>query len=344
MARRSFVVLGTVVGACIAVAGAAAAQSPSARGPEPICADPPAPSGIAGARHPNDGIPDPAGRIVFGRYTRDHDISGQLVSLHLVDPDGSDLRPILDCETQRPRFSPDGTQLAFGIAMDDGTIRTAIMSVDGTDLRVLPSAGSSETPDWSRDGTWLATSMAPPCAGNVDEPCESPQDDHWTLWRVGVDGSGAERIGESDTDDWEPRLSPDGTQVVFTRFDPAADWFMRLVIRDLRTGEERVRMEPRQLEHPDWSPDGRWIVYNPFGCPTCEQIERLPADDIDAEPEVLYSNTGGREAFKPVYSPDGSQIAFGCHDGLCVMDADGSDSHVVLEEPGLNHFDWGVVP
>lgn len=69
----------------------------------------------------------------------------------------------------------------------------------------------------------------------------------------------------------------------------------------------------------------------------------MPADDVNAEPTVLYPGDESRSGFKPVYSPDGSRIAFGCKLGLCVMDADGSNVRVVVEWRGgseINHFDW----
>src|SRR5687767_5565804 len=59
-----------------------------------------------------------------------------------------DLVPLLDCEVGRPRFSPDGSRLAFGIAMDDGTLQIATMAADGSDLTILTSTdGYADTPD-----------------------------------------------------------------------------------------------------------------------------------------------------------------------------------------------------
>ena len=55
--------------------------------------------------------------------------------LYAIDPDGSDLVQLLDCETSRPRFSRDGRTLAFGIAMDDKTMQVATIAADGRDLR-----------------------------------------------------------------------------------------------------------------------------------------------------------------------------------------------------------------
>ena len=115
---------------------------------------------------------------------------------------------------------------------------------------------------------------------------------------------------------------------------------MAVMIRNLGSGQERVlRPETRDVEHPDWSTDGRFVVYNvtPGG-----PIERVPADDPTAPVEVL-TTAAGHTAFKPTYSPDGLSIVFGCDGNVCRMSADGGDLVPVLRVPGVdfNHFDWG---
>jgi hypothetical protein len=115
------------------------------------------------------------------------------------------------------------------------------------------------------------------------------------------------------------------------------------MIRNLETGEERVaKVDARDLEHPDWSRDGRFIVYHesPGG-----PIERVPANDPTAKAEVL-PRTAGHGFYKPAYSPDGLSIVFGCDGKLCTMAADGTKQLVIVDVPGveLNHFAWGVTP
>jgi Tol biopolymer transport system component len=310
---------------------------------------------MAAATHPNDGLPDPAGRIVFGRLTRVDDIRDQLVSLYAIDPDGSDLVPLLDCEVGRPRFSPDGSRLAFGIALDDGTMQIATMAADGSDLTVLTSTdGYADTPDWSPDGSWLVYSHSPdPCLGPSWEPCVIGEGMHQSLWRMDADGSDQRLIGDPDAYDWEPRVSPDGREVVFTRIVPPGstdtNWFTPM-IRDLETGAERVvTVNEREPEHPEWSRDGTSIIYNTLHDADdhsigMERIERVPANDATAEPVLLYAPPGGGlGAAKPTHSPDGSRIAFGCSMAMCVMDADGSNVTELLRVPSaeLNHFAWG---
>ena len=331
-----------------------ASASPVAEAPTPVCSDRQPPPWVTSAKSPKDGVPDPAGRIFFAQFSYNTEVLGQVVApLYAVDPDGSDLAQLLDCDIERPRVSPDGTRLAFSIVMSDGTWQVATSAVDGSDLRILTDGpGYAETPDWSPDGSWLIYSRAAQaCLTASWDPCIQKEGNRYTLHRMAADGSDDRPIGDPDTVDWEPRLSPDGREVVFHRW-AVSDLLSTLMIRDLATGKERklTIVDPGgglELEHPDWSPDGRWIAYNTSGqCGgACERIERVPANDAKAKPVVLYHEARG--GAKPAYSPDGASIVFGCRGGsLCRMNADGTDVVVLEENQGLefNHYDWGVPP
>jgi len=77
----------------------------------------------------------------------------------------------------------------------------------------------------------------------------------------------------------------------------------------------------------DLSPDGKTIVFDLLG-----DVYRMPADGGTAE--KLTSDIAWQ--MQPVFSPDGSQIAFtsdqGGGDNIWVMDADGSNQRPVTEE------------
>jgi hypothetical protein len=317
----------------------------SSASPAPVCGDNEPLPWVAA--FPSDG-PNSRGRIFFGELaplSAVPELLGTTVGrLFAIDPDGSDVAQLLDCEIQRPRVSPDGTRLAFAIVMDDETLQVATANVDGGGLRILTStSGFAEAPDWSPDSSWLVYSLASqPCQGDSWEDCVVEGGMRYSLWRMDANGGNQQRIGESDTVDLEPRISPDGRQVVFTRVDPDPGLRARLVIRDLDSGQERERIvADHDLMFPDWSPDGDWIIYNAICGRNCGAIERVPADNLEAESDVLYATDQGQRGEKAVYAPDGSQIVFGCESRLCVMNADGSDPQVLVNISALRDFDWG---
>jgi Tol biopolymer transport system component len=218
------------------------------------------------------------------------------------------------------------------MVMSDASFQLATSAADGSGLRVLTSvAGTAMTPDWAPDGAWLVYA----------------QNEH--LWRIDADGADARLIGDSNEIDWEPRVSPDGTKVVFERGN-VTELRYEIWIRDLATGHERRLLDAdvRSLEHPDWSRDGHSVIYNTLDDPSgheVQQIERVSADDPTATPEVLAGDPA-HFAYKPTYSPDGRTILFGLDGKVCVMAADGSNLRVLLDVSGVefNHFAWGPRP
>ena len=307
-----------------------AAASPLA--PEALCRGSRG-SGPPLATHPLDGETDPAGRIFFGKLAYVNEMGQVVAPLFAIDPDGSDLAQVLDCDIERPRVSRDGTRLAFSVVMSDGSWQLATSSLDGSDMRILTSTPAAEqtektgTPDWSPNGTWLVYAR------------------NHTIWRIDVDGSNDRLIGDPEGFDWEPRVSPDGGSVVFLHGDftkgVSEPWIL-----DLASGDQRPvsASNTGELEHPDWSPDGGSIIYNTLGS-AGEFLERMPSDDPEASPEPVYGSDG-HFAAKPAYSPDGKWIVFGCDGELCVMEDDGTNLRVLFSAPDfeVNHIAWGITP
>jgi Tol biopolymer transport system component len=96
---------------------------------------------------------------------------GDAVAIYVMDATGGNLRPLvapmpigIDVNLQEPRYSPDGSQIAYH-QWDDTTetVRLFVMNADGTGRRELgarPDIWFTGWPVWSNDGTRIAASHA----------------------------------------------------------------------------------------------------------------------------------------------------------------------------------------
>ena len=100
-------------------------------------------------------------KIVFQRTATRVDAEGYTrytTTLHVVNSDGTGERRVGDLYGTMPRWSPDGSKVAYNVADPDtrehrGSGQIAIANADGSAATVI-AAGSD--PDWSPDGQTLA--------------------------------------------------------------------------------------------------------------------------------------------------------------------------------------------
>lgn len=108
--------------------------------------------------------------------------------------------------------SPDGQELAYaGIQTGDFTQPGRLMTIPadgGATASVDVGSGHCDGPEYSPDGKWLYL--------NTESFTSLPG--HAQLARVQVDGSGFERLLESETVDWFPHVSPDGRFASYLQF------------------------------------------------------------------------------------------------------------------------------
>lgn len=174
-----------------------------------------------------------------------------------------------------PSVGPDG-RIAYACS-ETGNTEIYSMNADGTDQRQLThDPGGDSVPRWAPDGrtlTWLAR-RGPKVA----------------VWRMDPDGSHAApfRFEPGPQLDRMITWSPDARMVaVTTQLDPT-----QLAI-DLLTPDGKLfrRIQPKGIsEHPTWSPDGRWVLFNtapPNGKP---ELYRVRVDAPDAPLERLTTN------------------------------------------------------
>ncbi|HEX8071611.1 MAG TPA: S9 family peptidase [Pyrinomonadaceae bacterium] len=122
--------------------------------------------------------------------------------------------------------------------------------------------------------------------------------------------AGRDRLGVETYLDWEyvsaPQVSPDGTQIVYTRrwTDKMNDRFEDEVwLMDADGGRNRFLVKGAQ---PRWSPDGRRLAYVAQGQPAGAQIFVKWLDAAEAS-QLTHLERGPGNI---VWSPDGKQLAF----------------------------------
>jgi TolB protein len=114
-------------------------------------------------------------------------------------------------------LSPDGRRIAY-VRSEGIRSQIWVMNVDGSDQRRLTSGGNGEFwPQWSPDGRRLAyivwdDSACTPVSGSG---CAVPD-----AWTVDADGSGQRKVLDNA---FQPRWSPDGSKLLFQRYDANPD-------------------------------------------------------------------------------------------------------------------------
>ncbi len=194
-----------------------------------------------------------------------------------------------------PNFSPDGSQVVFA-STRDGNAEIYLMNLDGNNVRRLTNSPTWDNhPVFSPDGTTIAFNS---------EENENPG-----VYLMNIDGGDIRRLTDWKSNETvEPGCwSPDGTKIAFYSDREGNDdiyvtsaevYKPRLVLSD----------DEKDLQFPSYSPDGRQIVFQSI-TPLPDKTGELRIYDIDSKRTSVLIKTENAD-LGPVFSPDGSQIAF----------------------------------
>ena len=256
----------------------------------------------------------------------------------------------------QPRWSPDGTQLAFVSARGDKPqIYLLPTAAPGGEARALTSMeNGAHSPDWSPDGGRIAF-LAPMSRGEREaedadsEPQPEPTDKLESKHRQ-------ERIAEDELKRWDPRPMwripyRQGTAYVDERYDQI---FVISAAESSETMPKRLTAIDADYAAPRWSPDGQSIYTSRTTIPEGDEPWRaLNIFRLDAESGAEAALTAGEySVYAPEPAPDGKWIAceripIGFTDmptRLLVMAADGSETRIVNQAIDRETFDYAWSP
>lgn len=205
-----------------------------------------------------------------------------------------------------PALSPDGSRVVF-----QALNRLWLMDVGGAPRPLTEGTYYAQDPAWSRDGTRIA--YASDEAGTAD------------LYVLDVVTGSAQRVTSLAGAEVAPAWSPDGQRLAFQ------DQVGATHVLDLASGAVRQVVAPLFAPgRPSWSADGRTLALaalRPYTRRFREGTSQILTVDVESgatryqEPAPFESlSTRGDDG--PVWSPDGTALAFVMQSTLWVMPVD----------------------
>ncbi len=249
--------------------------------------------------------------------------------IFLMEADGSNDRRLTDqlATSFGPAvWSPDGTRIAFAVsqwegkfhviqANGEGLVHLAddldggyVWTADGEQIAFVASVGGQfeivliDADGSNRQSLFRSTAQI----GGLFRPSQSEdiyvilsEDDTYTISRVDLEDAEITRLSALPADVYEAVISPDGLHVAYS--SDAGLGIMRV------DGSEQKILVDAEGGTPSWSPDGGWIA---FALEGEDHDVDIFAINIDGKGLVNLTQHSAYADFDPIWSPDGSRLAF----------------------------------
>lgn len=192
---------------------------------------------------------------------------------------------------QAPIAAREGHRIFF-IGSD---VRFELLQYDAAANRLSPyrnDLSSVYRLEFSRDGKWIAW------INSTDG----------SLWRSRIDGSERLQLTAAPMQIFMMRWSPDDRQLAIMAREPGNPWKIFLIPS---TGgiAQPLLPEDRNEADPDWSPDGRSIVFGRLPNLMAEPATPKSVHVFDLRSHRVTDVPGSAGLFSPRWSPDGRYIA-----------------------------------
>jgi Tol biopolymer transport system component len=174
------------------------------------------------------------------------------------------------------------------------------------------------------------------------------------LYRGDLTTGEVTRVRGAKTADIAPAVSPDGTQLAYFAVTPgrlaenAPPPPQRIHVANIDgTGAHAISPRGVLAIDPEWSPDGRRIVYTEARVARGGADNRMAIVNADGTGRRVLTRFRGRNEINPKWTPDGQRIVFedirptGRRSAIMTMSAAGGSPRVVYDSPG---WDTNPIP
>jgi len=247
-----------------------------------------------------------------------------------------------------PDWSPNGSQIVWWHQWPAGNLDIYKMNANGTGQTNLTTenAGADANAAWSPDGTEIVLDSNYQTDTGFSEI--QVMDASGTFWRqLTHNGPDFDNFGQ---------FSPDGKRIAFSHGSAIGE-DSAIYTMDATDGGNLVKLTPDSLMafNPDWSPDGKRIVFVDSSCEACALAQDIWIMDADGGNLMRLTDTATEIEFRPGFSPDGRKITFSSipltteHPDaslpadIYVMNVKGNGRTNITNTPDFNEraSDWG---